>query len=79
MYTTIQREVWSSAFDLLIENGEFTISDLNGFDNSEKYTVNRVLKHLEELGWLERDSPNGTVWYAGPNVKTVIDRGNRPR
>lgn len=35
-------------------------------------TIRQVLRQLEESGWLERDHPEGRIWYAGDKLDDFI-------
>lgn len=61
---TLRDEVWNDVLKQLIKTGKFRISDLD-FDESQTHTVRRVLREMEELGWLSRDSPRAAYWRMG--------------
>jgi len=58
--------------DELVRTGTFKISDLD-FDESKRHTVRRVLKQMESLGWLTRESNKAAIWRLGPKAKTKLN------
>lgn len=61
---TTRDEVWTAVLTQLSKSGEFQVSDL-GLDTSKRHTVYRVLREMEDIGWLiERDTEPRT-WKAG--------------
>jgi MarR-like DNA-binding transcriptional regulator SgrR of sgrS sRNA len=59
------------------DKGEFRLPDLkerlhfpeNPPSNS---TIRQVLRQLEESGWLEREHPEGRIWYAGEQLEELF-------
>ncbi|WP_227376489.1 hypothetical protein [Haladaptatus halobius] len=59
------------------DEGEFRLPDLkerlhfpeNPPSNS---TIRQVLRQLEESGWLEREHPEGRIWYAGEQLEELF-------
>ncbi|WP_227353603.1 hypothetical protein [Haladaptatus salinisoli] len=35
-------------------------------------TIRQVLRQLEESKWLERDHPEGRIWYAGEKLEELL-------
>lgn len=65
---TTRDDVWSAVLDLITEKGAFRRSDLP-FDESQRHTVRRTLKGMEEHGWLWRTDEMSPIWRAGPKAK----------
>ena len=72
---TLRDRVWDAALRELATDGEegFKISDLD-FDESKRHTVRRVLREMEDLGWLERTDDRGRIWYAGESADLLLTR-----
>lgn len=64
---TLRDEIWDEVLLTLIEKGRFKISELD-FTEGERHTVRRVLREMEDLGWLKRTSDRGRIWWAGDLV-----------
>ncbi|TKX86730.1 hypothetical protein EXE43_06780 [Halorubrum sp. SS5] len=67
---TLRDTTWHTVLLTLTRQDEFKLTDL-GFKDSEKHTVKRCLRELEEYGWIERDSPQHSIWRAGPRFKAL--------
>ncbi|WP_227379771.1 hypothetical protein [Haladaptatus halobius] len=73
MATHRSTKIVVTALELATEEGEFRLPDLkerlhlpeNPPSNS---TIRQVLRQLEASGWLERDHPEGRIWYAGEQL-----------
>lgn len=65
---TLRDKVWNQALRRVHENGKFTIGELD-FSDSQMHTVRRVLKQMEEQGWLERESAHAKIWRVGPTAR----------
>lgn len=61
---TLRDEVWNSVLKQLVKTGNFRISDLP-FNESQRHTVRRVLREMEDLGWLERENKRSATWRMG--------------
>lgn len=61
---TIRDEVWHEVMKQLVQTGYFKISDLP-FEEGQRHTVRRVLKEMEERGWLERENERAAIWRIG--------------
>lgn len=70
---TLRDQVWNATLDMLDERDEFKLSDLE-FQESERHTVRRVLRRMEDYGWLDRRTPNSSIWQAGPKYESFIER-----
>ncbi len=70
---TLRDTVWDAVLRELATEDEagFKISDLD-FDESQRHTVRRVLREMEDLGWLERTGKRGRIWYPGENAKLFL-------
>lgn len=75
---TLRDDVWNEVLETLIEEGKFKIGDLD-FDESERHTVRRVLRNMEELGYLRRESEQARIWRAGPRAKDTLNLTDRAR
>lgn len=65
---TLRDQIWDAVLEELVRTGYFKISDLN-FNESQRHTVRRVLKEMESLGWLERESDHAAIWRIGPKAQ----------
>lgn len=61
---TLRDNVWNAVLKQLIRTGKFMISDLP-FTEEQRHTVRRVLREMEDLGWLERESKKAATWRLG--------------
>lgn len=61
---TVRDQVWDKVLQLLVEEGEFKIGDLP-FEEGKRHTVRRVLREMEEMGWLSRETNRSKTWRAG--------------
>lgn len=61
---TLRDEVWNAVLKQLAQTGKFKISDLP-FDDSQRHTVRRVLREMEQLYWLSRESTQAAIWRIG--------------
>lgn len=70
---TLRDRVWDAVLrELATDNKEgFKISDLN-FDESKRHTVRRVLREMENLGWLQRTGERGRIWYPGESAERFL-------
>lgn len=75
---TLRDEVWDAVIETLVEEGKFQIGDLN-FEESERHTVRRVLRNMEDQGYLRRDSPQAKTWRAGERAKDYLALTDRAR
>lgn len=75
---TLRDEVWDEVLRTLIKEGKFKISDLK-FDESERHTVRRVLRHMEEQGYLRRDTPQAKIWRVGERGREILNLSERAR
>lgn len=67
---TLRDEAWHTVFHTLTQKEEFKLTDL-GFKDSEKHTVKRCLREMSDYGWIERDTPQHSIWRAGPRFKAL--------
>lgn len=61
---TLRDEVWDATLKQLVKTGKFRIGDLP-FEDGERHTVRRVLREMEETGWLTRDNARAATWRMG--------------
>lgn len=71
---TLRDEVWNAALRELTaaEESKFKIGDL-GFEDSQRHTVRRVLREMEELSWLERENDRSHIWYPGESARQLLN------
>ena len=71
---TARDEVWDTVLRKLTtaEETGFKISDL-GFEKSQRHTVRRVLREMEDLSWLERENDRSHIWYPGESAKQFLN------
>ena len=72
----LRDDVWDSVLHVLKEEGRLQISDLP-FEDSQRHTVRRTLREMENKGWLMRESERGKIWYAGPVAKESLNMDSR--
>lgn len=75
---TTRDDVWNAVLDLVAEEGAFRRSDLP-FDDSQRHTVRRTLKQMEELDWLYRTDEMSPIWRAGPKAKNRLRLSEKAR
>jgi hypothetical protein len=70
---TLRDSVWDAVLRKLaiVDEAGFKISDLD-FDESQRHTVRRVLREMEDLEWLERTNERGRIWYPGESAKQFL-------
>lgn len=69
---TLRDDVWDEVLTTLVNRGQFKIKELP-FDESQRHTVRRVLKEMEELGWLTRESEHASIWRIGSKAELLLD------
>lgn len=69
---TIRDEVWDEVLLTLVHKGKFKISDLK-FEDEQRHTIRRVLKKMEEDGWVTRESKQAAYWRLGPKAEMLLD------
>lgn len=69
---TLRDEIWNEVLTTLVNRGQFKINELP-FDESQRHTVRRVLKEMEELGWLTRESEHASIWRIGSKSELLLD------
>lgn len=67
---TLRDEVWDEVLKTIARQDSFKISDLD-FTESQRHTVRRVLKEMETLDWLRRDSPQAGIWRTGTRAQEL--------
>jgi len=68
---TLRDDIWDDVLFRLVHEGKFKISDL-GYDESQRNTVRRVLREMEEQGWLSRESEQASIWRLGPKAEMLM-------
>ena len=69
---TLRDEVWDEVLFVLSSKGKFKISDLK-FDKSQRHTVRRVLRQMENQGWLNRETEQAGIWRLGSRAEILLD------
>ena len=69
---TLRDQVWDAVLEELNRTGKFTISDLD-FEDSERHTVRRVLRRMEEFGWLRRTNKQAATWRLGTKAEIYLN------
>jgi DNA-binding IclR family transcriptional regulator len=61
------------AIRLAIHDGAFKAPDVTECLSTppSRQTVTRILRQLEDDGWLERTEPNSSIWRAGPVARRL--------
>ena len=67
---TLRDDAWNAIFLTLTRQNEFKLTDLP-FKESERHTVRRVAREMEQYRWIERESPQHARWKAGPRFKDL--------
>jgi ribosomal protein S19E (S16A) len=69
---TTRDKVWNTVAHELKNRGKFKISELP-FEENQRHTVRRVLKEMEDIGWVRRTSEQAAIWRLGPVAETLLD------
>lgn len=69
---TLRDDVWDEVLTTLTNRGAFKISDLP-FQEKQRHTVRRVLREMEEMGWLRRESPQAAFWRIGSKAELLLN------
>lgn len=69
---TLRDEVWHATLRQIVKTGSFRISDLP-FNDSQRFTVRRVLREMEDLGWLERENDRAATWRLGDKAESHLN------
>lgn len=69
---SLRELVWDASLKQLRKTGKFRISDLP-FDEKQIYTVRRVLREMEKLGWLARENKRAATWRMGEMAKLHLN------
>jgi hypothetical protein len=69
---TLRDEVWNNVLQRLLKTGKFKATDLQ-FSETQRHTVRRVLREMEDMHWLTRDSDRSSTWRMGENAKIHLD------
>lgn len=75
---TLRDDIWDQALEVINEQGVFKISDLP-FSDSQRHTVRRVLREMEDKGWLTRKTPQAKTWVAGERAKEQLNLSEEAR
>lgn len=76
MTQTLRDQIWDVALEQLVAKGELRATEViedAGLDESQRQTVRRTLRSLEEDGWLERDSPQSSIWRLGATGQRLLN------
>ena len=69
---TLRDNVWSTVLLQLRRTGQFRISDLP-YNREQRHTVRRVLREMEALGWLGRESKRAATWRIGEEAELHLN------
>lgn len=69
---TARDEIFSAVLEQLIRTGKFKLRDLP-IRESEMATARRVLRVMEDLGWVARSSPNSSIWRVGHKGELLLN------
>lgn len=61
---------WSLILHELADKGSVQLKNMEA-DESFKRTISRTLKSMEEMGWLERDSPRAHTYYPSKRFNRI--------
>lgn len=68
---TLRDKVWDAVLDTLNDEEAFKVKDL-AFDESKRHTVRRVLRRMENHGWVSRETPKSSIWCRGPKYEEQL-------
>jgi len=69
---TLRDAVWNAVMKQIVKTGQFKISELP-FEEAQRHTVRRVLREMEEMGWLSRESNQSAMWQSGEMAQLCLD------
>jgi ribosomal protein S19E (S16A) len=69
---TTRDDVWNTVAHELKNRGKFKISDLP-FEEGQRHTIRRVLREMEDIGWVRRTKDQSPIWRLGPAAETLLD------
>jgi len=55
----------------MANSGDFKIGDLP-FEEGERHTVRRVLRNMEDKGWLRREKKTSNIWKPGQKYEMFV-------
>lgn len=71
-------EITQTVFELLLQEGEFSVtelvSDIEG--KVSKSDVIAVLDHLQDSGWVKESDEGSSLWELGPTGRQLLDIDN---
>lgn len=73
---TLRDEIWNASLEQVIGNGKFRVKNLiedTELDESQTQTIRRVLRQLEDKGWLKRSSSQSPIWRAGWKSEMLLN------
>ena len=76
MTQTLRDQIWDAALEQLAAKGNLRAAEViedAGISESQRQTVRRTLRALEEDGWLERDSPQSSIWRLGEKGRILLN------
>lgn len=65
---TMRDDIWNAALEQLVATGKFKsihIMTNLGLEEAQRQTVRRVLREMEEQGWVERETEQSSIWRLG--------------
>lgn len=69
---TLRDDVWHEVLTLLTRKGQFKIGELP-FTEGQRHTVRRVLREMEKLGYLTRESKRAATWRVSEEAMLILD------
>ncbi|MDS0295777.1 hypothetical protein [Halogeometricum luteum] len=69
---TLRDQAWNIALRYLADKGKFKLAELP-FKETERHTVKRVLREMEEYGWIQRESKQSGIYRLGPTAEQYLN------
>lgn len=69
---TLRDRVWDAVLKQILRTGHFRISELP-FDSGQRHTVRRVLREMEQMGWLSRENDHAATWRMGEQAELFLN------
>lgn len=75
---TTRDTVWSSTLRMLTDHSATTVQGVlnndDRLDESNRRTVQRVLREMEREGWVRRDSDRSGIWRRGERFAAIMEK-----
>lgn len=68
---TLRDDVWSEVILMIYKQESFKMADLP-FEEGQLHTARRVMRSMEEKGYLMRTSKGSSIWRRGPLADALI-------